>query len=123
MKELLHLSLVTLIWGIKLTDTIDRRSISMNKILLINRLNPQDDSNKKRKIFFIIGNMNSSSTEDKLIDLIHKSKLIDDLNDVVYKYNGVELNIEISKIPSFIKLFAEADLSIYSVYEIYNPEL
>lgn len=95
----------------------------MNKILLINRLNPNDYSNIKKRIFFLLGGMNLPFIENKLIDTLNGSGLIEDNNDVIYKYNGVELSITIQKIPSLIKLLANADISIYSVYEIYNPDL
>lgn len=95
----------------------------MNKILLINRLNPNDNSIIKKRIFFLLGGMNLSSIENKLIDTINNSGLIDDNNDVLYKYNGVELSIPIQSIPKLVKLLSNANISIYSVYELYNPDL
>lgn len=94
----------------------------MNKILLINRVNPLDYSNNKKKIFFLIGGMNLPSVENNLINVINESKLIDDINDIVYKYNGVELNISTQKIPAIVKLLTNANIPIYSIFEIYNPD-
>lgn len=95
----------------------------MNEILLVNRINADDHSMDKKRIFFLLGGMNLVLTENKLIDTIKNSGLIDDDNDVLYKYNGVELNIPIQSIPKLIKLLALADIPIYSVYKKYNPDL
>ncbi|MEW8974039.1 MAG: hypothetical protein AB2375_07575 [Tissierellaceae bacterium] len=93
----------------------------MNKILLINRLDPQDYSERKKKIFFTLGGMNIPSVEGKLIRLLNESGILS-VNDILYKYNGVELNISVQQIPTIIKLLANDNISIYSIYEIYNPE-
>ncbi len=93
----------------------------MNKILLINRLNPQDYTDKKRKIFFTLGGMNIPSVDEKLIRLLNESGILN-VNDILYKYNGVELNISVQQIPTIIKLLVQNNISIYSIYEIYNPE-
>lgn len=93
----------------------------MNKILLINRLNPQDYTNTKKKIFFTIGGINLPKVENKLIDILHDSGLVGQ-NDAVYKYNGVELDITVQQIPTIIKLLSSHNFQIYSVFEIYNPD-
>lgn len=95
----------------------------MNKILLVNRVNTSDNSKIKKRIFFLLGGMNLPTIENKLIDTINNSGLIDDYDDILYKYNGVEVNMPIQSIPKLIKLLANEDISIYSVYEIYNPDL
>lgn len=92
----------------------------MNKTLLINRIDPSDDSKQKRKIFFIIGDMNVSTVENKLIDILNNSKLINS-EDMLLKYNGIELDISIEQIPSFVELLTNKDISIYGIYERYNP--
>lgn len=94
----------------------------MNKILLINRLNPQDFTNKKKKVCFIIGGMNIPTVENKLIELLNKSKILE-INDITYKYNGVELNISTQQIPKIVKLLINNDIDIYNIFEVYNPEL
>lgn len=93
----------------------------MNDILLINRLSSRNDSKEKKKIFFVIGDMNSSSIEDKLMDVINDSNLIQ-AEDMVLKYNGIELNIHIQLIPIIVELLAKEGFSIYGVYERYNPK-
>ena len=94
----------------------------MNKILLINRLNPQDFTNKKKKIFFVIGGMNVPSMEKKLIELLNKSDVVE-REDILYKYNGVELNISTQQIPVVVKLLSNNNISIYNIFEVYDPEL
>ena len=94
----------------------------MNKIMLINRLNPQDYTEEKKKIFFSIGGMNVPSIENKLIDVLNKSGIVQQ-SDIVLKYNGVELNLTTQQIPNVVKLLCKEDISIYSIYEYYNPDL
>lgn len=93
----------------------------MNKILLINRLNPEDVSDEKHRIFFMIGDMKNPEVEERLIGVLNGSKLIEP-QDLVLKYNGVELFIEIKHIPVIIKLLCDNNFSIYEVYHPYNPE-
>lgn len=94
----------------------------MNKILLINRLNPQDYTEEKKKIFFSLGGMNLAPVENKLIDILNKSGIVEP-NDIVLKYNGVELNITTQQIPSIVRLLCKEGIAIYSIYEYYNPDL
>lgn len=93
----------------------------MNKIMLINRLNPQDYTEEKKKIFFSLGGMNITKVENKIIDILKKSGLVG-VNDLVLKYNGIELNITTQQIPSVVKLLSLENISIYNIYQIYNPE-
>ena len=94
----------------------------MNKIMLINRLNPQDYTKEKKKIFFALGGMNISKVEDKIIDVLQNSGIVE-LNDLVLKYNGIELNITTQQIPSIVKLLCMENISIYCIYQFYNPDL
>ncbi|MDR7857681.1 hypothetical protein [Tissierella sp.] len=94
----------------------------MNKIMLINRLNPQDYTEEKKKIFFSLGGMNIPKVENKIIDALHNSGIIG-LNDLVLKYNGIELNITTQQIPNVVKLLCKENISIYSIYQFYNPDL
>lgn len=93
----------------------------MNKILLINRLDPQDYSDVKHRVFFMIGGMNVSDTENRIVDVINKSKMVGP-DDMVLKYNGIELNISIQRIPSIVKLLSKENFSIYEIYQPYNPD-
>lgn len=94
----------------------------MNEILLINRIDHRDYSGKKQKIFFQIGGMNLPRVEESLSRLIGQSRLAEK-DDIVFKYNGVELNILTQSIPILMKLMIENNLSLYSVYAIYDPKL
>lgn len=93
----------------------------MNKILLISRLNPQDYTEEKKKIFFSIGGMNITTIENKIIDILKKSGIIES-DDLVLKYNGIELNMTTQKIPEVIRLLSQDDIKIYNVFQLYNPE-
>lgn len=93
----------------------------MNKIMLINRLNPQDYTEEKKKIFFSLGGMNIPKIENKILDVLHNSGIVE-TKDLVLKYNGIELNITTQQIPSIIKLLCKENISIYSVYQFYNPD-
>lgn len=94
----------------------------MYKTLLVSRVNPQDFTGIKKKVFFLIGDMNNPEIENKLARVIRESEFFD-IQDTVYKYNGVELTIEVQKIPQVIKLLSKEDFSIFSVYEVYSPDL
>lgn len=93
----------------------------MNKILLINRIDPQDYSNTKNKVFIMIGGMNIPAVENRLIDVINDSNIVEP-DDMVLKYNGIELNITIQQIPAIVKLLCDESFSIYGIYKLYNPD-
>lgn len=93
----------------------------MNKILLINRIDPRDYSHTKSKVFFMIGGMNIPTLENKLIDIINESDIIGP-DDMVLKYNGIELNISVQQIPVITKLLVDNNFSIYGIYQLYNPD-
>ncbi|HHV38956.1 MAG TPA: hypothetical protein GXX70_05635 [Tepidimicrobium sp.] len=93
----------------------------MNKILLINRLDPQKDSDTKDKVFFMIGDMNKPSAENRLIDVLNRTEIIS-CEDIVLKYNGVELDIKVQHIPKIVKKLVNEDFDIYGIYQLYNPE-
>lgn len=94
----------------------------MNKILLINRLNPNENSNIKKRMFFLLGEMNFSSTESRLKEMLDKIDILKK-EDIIYKYNGVVLNIATQQIPKILKMLLNEDFSVYSIYELYTPEL
>lgn len=94
----------------------------MNKNILINKLNPQDYTEEKKKIFFIVGNLNLPTMENDIVDILQKTAKIN-LDDIVVKYDGIELNITTQKIPEVIKVLLNENISIYSIYQIYSPRL
>lgn len=94
----------------------------MNNILLVNKINNKDYSGGKKKVFFLIGEMETPSVKQKLMDILDDSRIIDK-SEVVYKYNGVELGILVQSIPIIIKLLSESDINIYGVYAVYNPKI
>lgn len=94
----------------------------MNKIMLINRLNPQDHSEEKRKTFFTIGGMNLSSIDNKIMDILNGLNITES-GDLVFKYNGIELNINTQQIPKIIKALSKEDILVYGVYQLYDPDL
>ncbi|NLY45509.1 MAG: hypothetical protein GX053_05915 [Tissierella sp.] len=94
----------------------------MNKILLINRLNPQDYTEKKKKVCFVIGGMNIPKVEDRLVEILSNTDILR-LDDILYKYNGVELNITTQQIPIVTRLLTKNNIDIYSIFEVYNPEI
>ena len=94
----------------------------MNNILLINRLDPKDNTNIKKKMFFLLGEMNFSSTETKLKEILDRIDILKK-EDIIYKYNGVVLDITTQQIPYIVKVLIDEKFSIYSIYEIYTPDL
>ena len=94
----------------------------MNNILLVNKINHKDYSSQKQKVFFQIGGIHVPKVEGRLMELIGNSRLIDE-KDVVYKYNGVEVNILTQSIPILVKILAENNIPIFGVYAIYIPIL
>ena len=79
------------------------------------------NTEEKKKIFFSIGGMNITAVENKIIDTLSESKLIKQ-DDLLLKYNGIELNIDTQTIPKIIKLLSKADIEIYNVFQLYNPD-
>lgn len=94
----------------------------MNKIMLINRINPQDYSEEKKKIFFSIGGMDIITVENKILDALDKAEFTKKDN-LVLKYNGIQLKVNIQEIPEVVKLLTEEGIKIYSIFELYNPDL
>lgn len=93
----------------------------MNKIMLINRINQGDHSEEKKKVFFSIGGMNIASIENKIMDALHKAGFIKKDN-LVLKYNGIQLKIKTQDIPKVNKLLVEEGIDIYSIFELYDPD-
>lgn len=94
----------------------------MNKIMLINRINPNDNSKEKKKIFFALSGMDKVEVENKIMDALHKGGFLEEDN-LVLKYNGIQLKITSQQIPEVVKLLVKEDVGIYNIYELYNPKL
>lgn len=94
----------------------------MNDILLVNKVNPKDYSSKKQRLFLQIGGIQLPKIEERLQSVLKSSRLVDS-NDIIYKYDGIEINILVQSIPIIIRLLSENNISIYSVYGIYDPKL
>ena len=92
----------------------------MNKILLINRINTNDLQKDKKRIFFLIGDIEKGNTEAHLMDTLNNIDFLDN-GDIIYKYNGVEIPMQEKDIPKIIKLLIDAGIDIYSIYELYDP--
>lgn len=92
----------------------------MNKILLIDRLDPQDTSDEIHEVFFTLGEMNKPEVEEKIIDTI-KSSDITYSDEMVLKYNGIGLNLKVKEIPKVTKILTDAGILIYGIYQIYSP--
>lgn len=94
----------------------------MNKILLINRIDTKSFQEEKRRIFFLIGDIEKGNTETHLMDTLNNIEFLVK-KDIVYKYNGVEIPMQEKNIPKIIKVLMDADIDIYSIYELYDPML
>lgn len=92
----------------------------MNKILLINRINTNNFQEGKKRIFFLIGDIEKENSATKLMDTLNKVDFLIK-KDIVYKYNGVEIPMQEKDIPQIIKVLIEAGIDIYSIYELYDP--
>lgn len=92
----------------------------MNKILLINRIDTNNLEIEDRKIFFLIGDMQKTQLEMKLMDTLDKVDFLSQ-EEIIYKYNGVEVVMKQQDIPKLLKILVESDFHIYSIYESYNP--
>nr|WP_300002856.1 hypothetical protein [Tissierella sp.] len=92
----------------------------MNKVLLINRINTKDFQEDMKRIFFLIGDLQKNDTENYLMDTLNEVDFLRKEN-IVYKYNGVEISMQEENIPKIIKKLVEADIDIYSIYELYDP--
>ena len=92
----------------------------MNKVLLINRINTKNFQEEKKRIFFLIADIEKDNNENYLMDTLNKVDFLIKEN-IVYKYNGVEISMQEQNIPRVIKTLIKADIDIYSIYELYDP--
>ena len=89
----------------------------MFKTLLINQLNTKD-TGIRRKIFFLIGDMDD--VQDKLL-MVFNDKKSPYYGKVTFKYNGMSIILRTEEIPEVISKLVEMGIKVYSVYELYEP--
>ncbi len=91
----------------------------MNDVLLINRIIPGETPEKARNMTFILGDMHDIQFADKVADLIREKGVSLDEN-VIMKYNGVEIRMLEQDIPEMIRIFNQNDIDVYGVYHLYS---
>ncbi len=91
----------------------------MNDVLLINRIIPGETPEKARNMTFILGDMHDIQFADKVADLIQQTGFALDEN-VILKYNGVEIRMLEQDIPEMIRIFNQSGIDVYGVYHLYS---
>lgn len=91
----------------------------MNDVLLINRIIPGQTPNKQRRMTFVLGDMHDMERAEKVIDLLQASQFAIG-NNLIVKYNGVEMLMEEENIPAVLRLFMDNDVDVYGVYHMYS---
>lgn len=99
---------------------IDRKGGTMNKVLLINRIDTKKFRDEEKRMFFLVDESKSQCVQEHLIDILDGTELIPKEN-IIYKYNGVEILMKEEDIPKIIKILMEANVNIYSIYQLYDP--
>ena len=92
----------------------------MNKILLINRIDTKNFKTEEKRIFFLVDYEQIKDSQQHLIDTLSRVEPLSKEN-IIYKYNGVEICMNEKDIPKIIKVLMEANINIYSIYELYDP--
>lgn len=92
----------------------------MNKILLINRIDTKNFRKEEKRIFFLVDESQTKYVEEHLIDIVNKIQFVSKEN-IIYKYNGVEILMKEENIPKVIKVLMNSNIDVYSVYELYDP--
>lgn len=90
----------------------------MNDVLLIYRNIPGETPEKVRDMTFILGDMHDIQFADKVADLIRDTGFALDEN-VILKYNGVEIRMLERDVPEMIRVFISNDVDVYGVYHLY----
>ena len=94
----------------------------LNDILIISKTDSKDYSTEKSKVVFIIGGVGVRAIDDKLVELLKKQEYLK-ADDILFKYNGVELNISTQNIPNIVNMLSTNNISIYGIYKVYNPKI
>lgn len=90
----------------------------MNDVLLIHRIIPKENPEKKHPMTFITGEMEETRWND-LLDLLSRLESLS-LSDVVLKYNGFTVELKTEDIPELLKQVLIGGYPIYEVYELYD---
>ncbi|MDO5717971.1 MAG: hypothetical protein Q4P34_03225 [Tissierellia bacterium] len=91
----------------------------MNDVLLINKCRPDTNPNESVNLSMVIGQMHKQRTCDLIVEILSKTDYID-ISKLVFKYDGIVVSLEISKIPQLLSLMLENDVKVYNIYEIYE---
>ncbi|MFR9301687.1 MAG: hypothetical protein ACLVKW_01315 [Fenollaria massiliensis] len=92
----------------------------MNDVLLINRIDVQKEFDKKKKIFFIVDYKSEDYSEYNIVKLLSSLENIKS-EDIVFRYNGFQIQTEIRNIPAILKALMDEKVPVYSVFEMYTP--
>lgn len=92
----------------------------MNDVLLINRIDVQKEFDKKKKIFFIVDYKSEDYSEYNIVKLLSSLENIKS-DDIVFRYNGFQIQTEIRNIPAILKALMDEKVPVYSVFEMYTP--
>ncbi len=108
--------------GILIIDDIkctERMNI-MNDVLLINRIDVQKEYDKKKKVFFIVDYKSEDYSEYNIVKILCGLEDISS-EDIVFRYNGFQIQTEIRNIPAILKALIDEKVPVYSVFEMYTP--
>lgn len=92
----------------------------MNDVLLINRIDVQKEFDKKKKIFFIVDYKSEDYSEYNIVKLLSSLENIKS-EDIIFRYNGFQIQTEIRNIPAILKALMDEKVPVYSVFEMYTP--
>ena len=92
----------------------------MNDVLLINRIDVQKEFDKKKKIFFIVDYKSEDYSDYNIVKLLSSLENIKS-EDIVFRYNGFQIQTEIRNIPAILKALMDEKVPVYSVFEMYTP--
>lgn len=92
--------------------------MDVRETLLINQIQPEEDRDREARIFFLIGDM--VRVRETVMNMFN-SISSPFYKRCTFKCNGITLTIPIGKIPDVIGLLVKAGISVYSVYELYEP--
>ncbi len=88
----------------------------MNRITIIEKIDPNIDSSKKNMVFFTIAGMIENEVISKLIGILKQCEEIDG-SRTLYKRDGVEVMIRDQDIPKLVRKISDEGLDIYSIYK------